>query len=178
MNQLVFRVAFLTGVWVLLWGSLTVPNVLGGVAASLLLLFVNPDRRTPRGEAGRLRPLAIARLGFFLVGELLASNALVLREILRPRSRIRTAIVDCPVRVPSDRVMTFLANVLSLTPGTIPVELRLDPAVIVLHVLDLRDPVKLRRSVAHLERLAVEAFGTIEERNLLVAAGVVAEGAP
>ncbi|MBI5089923.1 MAG: Na+/H+ antiporter subunit E [Actinobacteria bacterium] len=166
----VSRIAFLTTIWVLLWGDLSVANVLTGAFVSWLLMVLNPDHRWDGGTRSLLRPVAIAELVAYLVVQLVRSNLLVLREIVRRRSRVRTAIVGCHLNVPSDRIMTFMANVLSLSPGTIPVELRSDPPRLLIHVFDLRDPVELRRSVAHLERLLVEAFGTAEERALLTAA--------
>jgi multicomponent Na+:H+ antiporter subunit E len=60
-------------------------------------------------------------------------------------------------------MITFLANVLALSPGTLPVEVSIDPPVIHLHVLLLRDDADPRRSVALLESLALRAFGTRED---------------
>lgn len=156
----ILTVAFLTVVWVLLWGDVSAANVLGGVAVSAVLIAVTPDRRPARPGLGRFRPLAIARLFGFIAVQLVVSNAVVFRVILRRQTEVRSAVVACRLHTDSEPVVTFVANVLSLSPGTIPVELRRDPPVILVHVLDLRHPADIRRSVAHLERLASEAFGT------------------
>ncbi len=157
------RIVFLTSIWVLLWGALSVANVLSGVAVSSLLLVLYPDPRVQRPHEGRPRPIAVAHLAAHIVAQLVVSNAFVFREIVTRGSRIRAGVVACQLRTRSERTITFLANVLSLSPGTMPVEVQTDPAIIYIHVLHLRDPVDARRKVAKLEQLAVRAFGEPDE---------------
>lgn len=164
------RVLVLTALWVFMWGSLTVANVSSGIVVSAVLLALFPDHRRATRPSRRYHAPALIRLAAHLAVQLLVSNALVLREVVRRRSRVRPAVVACHLNVPSPSVTTFVANVLALTPGTVPVELRESPPTIVLHVLNLRDPVALRQEVRHLEQLAVEAFGTLDERAALGAA--------
>lgn len=51
---------------------------------------------------------------------------------------------------------------LGLAPGTMPIEVTRDPAVIYLHVLHLHDVEAVRADVNRLAELAVRAFGTPE----------------
>ena len=57
-------------------------------------------------------------------------------------------------------MLTLIANVLALTPGTLPLEATTSPAVIYVHVLHLTDVETVRRDVQHLTALAVRAFGS------------------
>lgn len=164
------RVLFLTTIWVLFWGELSLANALSGVCLSLLLITLAPDTSTAAAPNSKVRLVPIARLVALLLAQLLRSNMQVLHKILQRQARLRSAVVVCPLQVPSDRMMTFLANVMSLSPDTIPIALHTEPARIVLHVFDLDEPSVVRDEVALLERRAVEAFGTVEERNLLAAA--------
>lgn len=157
------RILFLTSIWVLLWGALSIANVLSGIAVSSLLLVLYPDPRVQRPHNGRPRPIAVARLALHIVTQLVVSNAFVFREIVTRGSRIRAGVVACQLRTRSERTITFLANVLSLSPGTMPVEVSTDPAIIYIHVLHLSDPVEARRRVARLEQLTVQAFGTLDD---------------
>ncbi|HRE00029.1 MAG TPA: Na+/H+ antiporter subunit E [Ilumatobacteraceae bacterium] len=77
-------------------------------------------------------------------------------------SSIHTGIVACPLRTDSEAILTFLANVLSLTPGTMAVHVQNDPPLIYVHVLHLRSPDDTRRSFYNLEELTVRAFGSPE----------------
>ena len=64
-----------------------------------------------------------------------------------------------PSARPRERTTTFIANVLTLGPGTIPVDVQADPPVIYVHVLDAVHPDATRRQVARLESLTTKAFG-------------------
>jgi multicomponent Na+:H+ antiporter subunit E len=165
----VLRIAFLTAIWTLAWGSLTVANVASGILVSGVLLLVYPIERGATGNRWliRPRPLAMVKLIGFIVADLIVSNALISREIVTRRSRIRTGIVACRLRTNSEQITTFLAAVLALVPGTIPVKLEADPSVIYVHVLHLYDVEKVRRSVARLEAMTVRAIGTPEMLALI-----------
>lgn len=143
--------------WMALWGDLSLANSLSGIAVGSLLLAVFPDAG-PR-STGPLRPVrAIAFLGYFLY-KLVEANLLVAWEVITPDNEgIKEAIVAVPVTGASDAVITILANAISLTPGTLTLEVARDPAVVYVHVLHLRDVEAVRRDVHKLERLTLQAF--------------------
>ena len=154
------RIAFslwLVFVWVALWGELTWGNVVGGalVAAALLALFPNAG---PSG-AVVFRPLAALRfLGYFIV-KLVEANAIVAWEVITPNnSNVNEGIVAVPVAGASDALITVLANAISLTPGTLTVEVRDEPPMLFVHVLHLRSIEQTRADVHRLETLARRAF--------------------
>jgi multicomponent Na+:H+ antiporter subunit E len=152
------RIVLLTALWVLLWGDVSVANIASGVALSTVLLVLYPVIvRAPDGFR-RPRPLALARLGAFVLGQIVVSNAQLSRQILSRRPNVRTGVVACHLDTTSPRTITFLANVLTLGPGTIPVLVTSDPAIIYLHVLRADDPDATRRQVARLEALTARAF--------------------
>lgn len=170
--RLALRIAFLTSIWVLLWGRLSVANVASGVLVATLLLVLYPSGASTGRPIGRPRPVAFVRLTGSILVQLVVSNAALAREIVTPGSRIRTGVVACPLRTDSERIITFLANVLSLSPGTMPVHVQADPPAIYIHVLHLSHPDATRLQVARLERLAVRAFGSAD------AVAAVAPGVP
>ena len=63
------------------------------------------------------------------------------------------------VQHPTDAVLTLIANIIALTPGTMTVEVTTEPAVIYAHFLLLEDLDEARRTIARLERLVVAALG-------------------
>jgi multicomponent Na+:H+ antiporter subunit E len=154
--------AVLAAIWVLLWGAWSAANVLSGaaIAAVLILLLVPRSRRG--GGLPIVRPMATVRLGAYLLRELVVSNLVLIREIVSPRSRIRTGVVAVPLTGCSDQLLTVLANFTALTPGTMPIEVARDPAVMYVHVLHLRDVDAVRRDLWHLRDLTVRAFGSAE----------------
>jgi multicomponent Na+:H+ antiporter subunit E len=151
--------AWLVLVWVLLWGELSVGNLLGGLAVGALLLAVFP--LAPTHLRGRFRPLAIARLALTLLWKLIEANALVAWATLHPSSRFTVGIVSVPIVGASDVLITFVANALTLTPGSVVLEVRRgDPTMLLFHVFDLRDAEAVRREVQRVEALAIRAFGS------------------
>ena len=152
--------AALAAVWVLLWGSWSAANVISGVAIAtvLVLLFVPAQRR--RGHPPVIRPAAVVRLATYLLWQLLVSNLILIREVVSPRSRIRTGVVAVPLTGCSEQLLTILANFTALTPGTMPIEIRHDPTVMYVHVLHVRDVEQVRHDLWHLRDLTVRAIGS------------------
>lgn len=159
--SLVVRVSGLVAMWIALWGSLSWANLLGGVAAAVavLLAYSTTTRRTP---AYALRPLAALRFFAYFSWKLVEANAILAWEVVTPRNRINEGIVAIPVQGYSDGLITLVANAITLTPGTVTLEVSRDPAVLYVHVLHLADIEAVRREVRHLEILAVRAFGSPE----------------
>ncbi len=152
----VVRLVWLTGVWVALWSDVSFANVLSGllVAAAIVALF-------DTWHTGRVvvRPVAVLRFTGFFLYQLARSTLVVARTVLTPHDRIRTGIVAVPLRGCSDAVATLIADAISLTPGTLTLEVRRDPLTLYVHALDVRDITVLQREIRTLEVLAVKAFG-------------------
>ena len=155
---------WLTFVWVALWGSFTAANLLGGALLAVVLLLLLPLPEVPRQS--RLRPLALLRFALFFLRELVLASGTVVVQVLRPRSQLRQAVIAVPVVAVSDSLLTLLANAVSLTPGTLALEVDRPRSTLYVHVLNVggdADSVEdVRRSIVRLERLAILAFGTEE----------------
>lgn len=154
-------VGWLTALWVVLWRDLTVANVASGAAIAMIVLVVFPPRH-PTGGQHTIRPLQLAAFVGYFAWKLVVSNYVVAREILTPRDHIRSGIVAVPMVACSDLLVTIVANAISLTPGTLTLEVRRDPPTLFVHVLHLHDLDKVRRDIRTLQRLAVAAIGSAE----------------
>lgn len=153
--------AFLLAVWLLLWGSVTFANVASGLAVVTLVLWLVPNARFPlRRPTVRVGPL-LAFLAWVAI-DLVRANAVVAREILARQSSINTGVVAVPLPHCTPGLLTLVANVLSLAPGTMAMEVTKEPAAIYVHVLHLDDVEEVRRTIQHLSALAVRAFGSAE----------------
>lgn len=155
MNRVV-RILFLTTIWVVLWSSLSLANVLTGIAVSTLLVTCldpwKPDRVI-------VRPLRALHFGAFFLVKLVESSLVVAKTVMAPRDRLQLGIIAVPLDHCSDAVATVIADAISLTPGTLTLDLRRDPHVLYVHALDTRDITRLRKDIRRLETLAVRAFG-------------------
>ena len=161
MRWLVYVVG-LAAIWVLLWGSASAANVLSGLAIGSLLVLLVPGLRRRGTGSYAFRPVALARLVVHMLGVTVRSNVELTREVLAPSSRLRTAIVGVPLPGCSDELLTLITNLLALSPGTMPIELRQDPIVLYVHVLHRNDVEDVRRAIVRLTDLTVRAFGSDE----------------
>jgi multicomponent Na+:H+ antiporter subunit E len=158
--------------WMMLWDQLTLANFLGGLAVGAVLLIVFPLPPVSAEHRLVVRPLALVRLAAAVLRELLVSNLFMAGEIVTPRRGVVSGIVRCPLRTDSPKIVSTVANILALSPGTMAVDSTHGPPVIYVHVLTDGDVYYVRDLVARLERLVVEAIGSTGDRR------AVAEGEP
>jgi len=145
--------------WAAATGSFTLPNLLLGLVVSVLSLmvirqFVSAPRLLPRA-------LRIVRLGWTFIVELVLSALRVARLVLRPdvNAHIRPAIVAFPLSAKTDAEITVLANLITLTPGTLSVDVSADRRFLNIHVIDLGDREAFIAGIAKgFERQVMEAF--------------------
>jgi multicomponent Na+:H+ antiporter subunit E len=100
----------------------------------------------------------------FVIREIIAGNLELARLTLRTHPRVAPAIVAVPLSATSDLEITVLASVITLTPGTLSIDLRRPisgPALLYVHTINLTDPVAFRHMIK-------EQF---ERRLLLVTKG-------
>lgn len=148
---------WLTFLWVLLWRDLSTANVLSGVVVAAVVLTAYPLR--PHLDSNQqVHPGRLALFVGYFLWQVVTSNVLVARAILSPRSRITTGIIAVPLKGCSDFVTTVVGNALSLTPGSLTIEVDREPRVIYVHVLHIHDIDEVRRSVHKMTRTALKAL--------------------
>lgn len=155
------RPAFLVALFTLLWlafsGSFTIPNLLLGIAASALCLFLIRGHLHPDGR--RLRPLKMLSLLTLFIKELALSAWKVAVLVASPKMNLKPGIFAFPLTVDRDFEITLLANLITLTPGTLSVDVSEDRKVLYVHAIDCSDPAGARRDIAGgFEKKILEAF--------------------
>jgi len=141
------RLLVLTLIWVALQGSLSVGTVLLGVVFSGLILRVsaplfNPDDPSESRRLGSgIRPLIRAWRVFILLlvflRELVVSAVEVARYTIQPTLQIHPAIIKYPLDVQTGREITTLANLISLTPGTLSLDVSPDCHCLYVHAISV-----------------------------------------
>jgi multicomponent Na+:H+ antiporter subunit E len=151
---------WLTVVWVALWGDLSTANVLSGLAVGVVVCLVFP---LPPLQMGlRVRPIWLGWLVLRFLGDVVAASAQVAWVTLRFQRPPRNAVIEVDLRTDSDFVLTVVAEMVSLVPGSLVVEARRSTHTLFLHVLDAGDMAgveSMRTQVMALERRVVLAFG-------------------
>jgi multicomponent Na+:H+ antiporter subunit E len=168
------RVLVLLALWVALQGDLTLGNVVGGllVIGALWLLFPLSRRTTHRVHA-------VAAVVFLarLMYDLVVSSITVARAVVRPTpSRTVTAVVPVPLETGSRLVTSIVANAITLTPGTMTVDVHTDGGrqVLDVHVLGEFDHADFVASIAALERRVTRAITPVDAPSSAVSAREVA----
>ncbi len=155
------RVLWLTAVWVALWGSISVANVLGGLVLGAAVAALLPGER-PHAE-GRLSPAGLLRFALVFVDALVRSSVAVALQVLRPSTSLHPGVIAVQVPGSDERLLTLLGNSISLTPGTLTLEVDRARRLLHVHVLDLgpdaQDLPSVRRDLDRLERAASRALG-------------------
>jgi multicomponent K+:H+ antiporter subunit E len=106
------------------------------------------------------RPLVALRLTLVVILDIVLANVVVARLVLGPLSRLRPGFVVVPLASRHPHTNVLLANLLSMTPGTVSVEIDERRPRIVLHVLDLGDERQLVERIKNrYERPIIEMFG-------------------
>jgi multicomponent Na+:H+ antiporter subunit E len=154
--------------WVMLWDQITLANFLGGLAVAAVLLVVFPLPPVDQAQRLIVRPWGLVRLGAAVLGELFVSNVYMTHEVITPKRRLVSGVVKCPLRTSSPKILSTIANILALAPGTMAVDATHGPVLFV-HVLGTGDPEDLRGKVSRLERLVVEAIGSAGDRQAVAA---------
>ena len=81
----------------------------------------------------------------FGFGEIVKSNLLVARAVLSPNMKLNPGIVAIPLDVKSDEGITTLANLITLTPGTVTLDISSDRKTLYIHAFEVTDAEALRR---------------------------------
>ncbi len=166
---------WLTLVWVAMWGDLSVFNVLSGLLVAVLVCLVFPLPSLKMHL--RVRPLRLAWLVVHFMADVVRASIHVSWTTLQFHRQPVNAVIEIDLRTPSDFVLTLVAEMTSLVPGSLVVEARRSTHTLFLHVLDARDQAgvdKMRREVLALERRVVLALGT-ETEHLAMQDRVAAE---
>ena len=147
----------LVGTWLLLQGEWSAANVAGGIGLAVVLLVMFPVSGSVLRH--RVHPWALAKFVVFVLYSLVMSSWAVIKVILRPTpTALRAAVVRVRLEHESALTTTIVANAITLTPGTMTLTARLDPAEVNVHVLSFDDADDFRESVLDLERRTVAAF--------------------
>lgn len=150
---------FLSLVWMALTGTFTVANFVVGFAISSAVLWLTGSRGEVAFIVYLTRFFRFVGLFFFFLWELLMANLRVAYEVLTPGYQMRAAIIAIPLDAKSDLEITVLANLITLTPGTLSLDVSADRKILYIHAMHVHDVEKFRKEIkARLERRVMEVF--------------------
>jgi multicomponent Na+:H+ antiporter subunit E len=105
------------------------------------------------------RSFLMLRLFLLFLYELVLSSLRVAADVLRPRMQIEPGIIELPLDAKRDIEITLLANLITLTPGTLSLDVSRDRKSLFVHALHTGDPEGLKKSIKEgFERKVMEAL--------------------
>jgi multicomponent Na+:H+ antiporter subunit E len=137
MNMLALNLA-LAVTWMLLSGDWSAVTFVGGFVIGFAMM-----RLTIRTEAERRyyrRLPQIVAFALYFVYELVVSNLRIALDILSPKLNMTPSIVAVPLDVKTDFEILLLANLVTLTPGTLSLEVSEDRSTLYVHAVYAADP--------------------------------------
>ncbi len=154
MNLFVLNLAFAAVFAVLLGTGRITDFFLGFGLGYAALWFTKP--LYPDTRYFKKFPKTLNLTGFFLK-ELAISNLKVLWDVITPAHINRPGIIGVPLDARTDIEIFLVANLLSLTPGTLSIDLSEDRTTLFVHVMFLDDVNQARQEIkAGLERRVLE----------------------
>jgi len=156
MNAFLWNIV-LAVLWAALMGQLTLFNLaIGFAVGAVILSFIRRENRSPR-YLEKLRQAA--GLALFFLWELLLSNLRVAYDVVTHRHHMRPGIVAIPLDAKTDTEITLLANLLTLTPGTLSLDLSEDRQFLFVHIMYITDVEATRRYIKNgFERRVLEVL--------------------
>ncbi|OCW55740.1 Na+/H+ antiporter subunit E [Hoeflea olei] len=143
--------------WSAVTGSFTFLNFAFGFVLAIFALSLIREQVGSIGYFSRAR--RVISLLLLFVYELVLSAWRVAVIVLSPRLDLKPGIFAYPLRVDRDFEITMLANLITLTPGTLSVDVSDDRRTLYVHAMDASDPDATRRDIAEgFERKIMEAF--------------------
>jgi len=135
----------LAAVWAAVLGELSLGNLAAGFVLGFAILAVGGALFGSSHYFEKLL-LGVEFAAFFL-GQLALSSLRVATDIVTPRHRARPGVLAVPLDARSDAEITLLANLVSLTPGSLSLDVSDDRRTLFVHVMFLDDPELTRREI-------------------------------
>jgi multicomponent Na+:H+ antiporter subunit E len=144
-------------IWMLMFASFDPYTLLAGLAVSFVLIaMLGPTQESRRF---RVNPLRLVRFAAYFVKILVIANWQVARLVLDPAMPIRPRIIRYDVAGLSPAQVTTLANAITLTPGTLSVDLSPDDRALYVHCINAPDRAAAVAELDELkQRLMTEVF--------------------
>lgn len=140
--------------WMALTGEFDPLNFATGFILGYLMLRLLQQPEDPKNYFQRAT--LVIRFAFFYLKELLVANFRVAVTVLSPKMKLTPAVVAIPLEARSDLSISLLANLITLTPGSLTLDISADCSVLYVHTMYAENIDNFRVSIKDLERRVLE----------------------
>ena len=157
MSHLFLLNLFLAMGFTVVMGQASLIGFIGGFIIGYLALWVTRPLYGPSGYFDRV--IKILMLIFSFLWQLVVSNFRVLWDVITPHQFSSPGVIAVPLDAKTDFEIMLLANMISLTPGSLTLDVAADRSMIYVHVMFLDDIDTARRDIKEkIERRLLEAI--------------------
>ena len=143
--------------WQALLGDFTLTGLFVGFVVGYLVLWLLQPLLGQSRYCGRL--LDQLMLVAYFLKELVLSSVRVAWYVLSPARRSRPGIIAVPLETCTDTELALLANLVSLTPGSLSLDVSEDRRTLLVHAMFVDDPERERLEIkSGMERRVLEAM--------------------
>ena len=148
-------------IWAALLGDFSVINLLFGFAVGYIALwFMKSVMNTEYSSSYFVKVWQVINFVFYYSWELIKANVRMAYSVLAPNNRMKPGIIAIPLDITTDFQITLLANMITLTPGTLSLDVSTDRRVLYVHSIYVTDPDDFRREIKEgFERKVLEVTG-------------------
>ncbi len=144
------------------WAALTGNITLSGLAVGFLFgsgaLYITRSL-FPGSELYFRRVWRWAKLLVLFLYELVVSSLQVVWDVLTPQHKSRPGIISVPLDVKGEMEILLVTNLISLTPGTLSLDVTEDEKTLYIHAMFADDPEAIREQIKNgMERWVIEAM--------------------
>jgi multicomponent Na+:H+ antiporter subunit E len=137
-------------IWVAVSGDVSGGNLLIGFVLGYVILGITL-RELPAFAAYVRRVPKILMFALFFLRELLKANLRVAWDVVTPTHHMRPAVIAVPLDARTEGEIALVANLISLTPGTLTLDISSDHKVLYIHVMYLDDLDEVRAQIKDFE---------------------------
>jgi multicomponent Na+:H+ antiporter subunit E len=145
-SLLVLNLVLMLG-WCGAFGSFSAWALSTGFLAGFAALWLTRHLWGGARSAYFRRTVAGLSFGVFYAGALLRSALQVARQVLSPRITARPGVIAVPLTATRDVEIATLANLVTLTPGTMSIDVSNDRSTLYVHVMLLDDPAAVEADI-------------------------------
>ncbi|PWJ12080.1 Na+/H+ antiporter subunit E [Jannaschia seohaensis] len=145
--------------WAALTGTFTLAGLGVGLVVGFFALWVASPLFEENGGRYFTRVWRWIKLVVLFHYELIVSSLSVAWDVLTPRHRARPGIVAVPLKAKGEAEVLLVTNLISLTPGTLSLDVTEDCNTLFVHAMFADDPQKIRDDIENgMERWVREAM--------------------
>jgi multicomponent Na+:H+ antiporter subunit E len=89
----------------------------------------------------------VLNLALFFIWELILANLRVAYDVVTPRHHMRPGVIGVPLAAHTDLEITVLSSMISLTPGTLSLDVSADRKILYIHAMYIDDVDAVRRKI-------------------------------